>query len=102
VPLWNAQTEKRTELSWACRKLNVSIDPGSLNKSWFLLAQQLVLVVSGALEQGNFGVTCLAPLYYPNTQHIQIGMEQTSLTFNHHLLQIRKWTEKREQHGGDI
>lgn len=80
VPLWNAQQGTRAELSCACRKLNESIDPASLNKFSFLLAQQLVLVITGALRQGSLDATCITPLFYPQMKHIQIRTEQTSLT----------------------
>lgn len=102
VPLWNAHQETRKELSCACRKLNESIDPASLNKFSFWLARELVLVVTGALRQGSLDATCLTPLFYSKMKHIQIGIEQTSLTFNHHLLQFRKWAEEKQWHRGDI
>lgn len=102
MPLWNAQQGTRAELSCACRKLNESIDPASLNKFSFLLAQQLVLVITGALRQGSLDATCITLLFYPQMKHIQIGTEQTSLTFNHHLLQFRKWTQEKEWLRGDI
>ena len=57
MPLWNAEAMAEAELSCTFRKLNVPFYPASLNKSRFLLTQQLVLVVTGAWEHGGCGAT---------------------------------------------
>lgn len=59
-------------------------------------------MVTGAWGQGSCYATCLTPLQSSIMKRIQVGMEQTSLAFSHHLLHIRKWAEEREQHEGDI